>query len=351
MTGIGMLILSPLYKDAQSWVSVRIAGSAELEPNGSSFQHHIQWCHLTAWDQHRWEYLYHGNQEMLLTWVSLPTPCPPRKLVVKYLAACHGLLESVKPEWKPSMGLCDQTGPPWAPSHRSQPHCTRSAKPLVLERIEGRRRGRQRVRRLGGIIGSMDMGLSKLWKIAKDMEAWRAAVHGVTESRTRLERLNSSNQRGMRRLLSGRRKEHASLIFHTCRMKQTGNTSRSRHLSQSLTAWVTFATGQGHLHPIKAGHWCAWMQRRVSPQRQPLTHDSFSITRVAETPRPCWQWHGCHSKQWLSLFGTNHTLPAPPSVSPCSCSVSVEPFTKTSASWSRTSRDFPPHTVYCQLPL
>ena len=103
--GIGMLILSPLYKDAQSWVSVRIAGSAELETNCSSFQYHIQWCHLTAWDQHRWEYLYRGNQEMLLTWgVSLPMPCPPRKLVVKYLAACHGLLESVKPEWKPPYG-------------------------------------------------------------------------------------------------------------------------------------------------------------------------------------------------------------------------------------------------------
>ena len=37
-----MLILSPLYKDAQPWVSVRIAGSAELEPNGSSFQLHVQ---------------------------------------------------------------------------------------------------------------------------------------------------------------------------------------------------------------------------------------------------------------------------------------------------------------------
>ena len=59
-------------------------------------------------------------------------------------------------------------------------------KNLMLGKIEGRRRGRQRIRWLDSIIDSMDMSLSRLWEMVKNREAWCATVHGVTRSQTQL---------------------------------------------------------------------------------------------------------------------------------------------------------------------
>lgn len=285
-----MVFLSPLHEDAQPWLSVGIAGSAELEPTGSSFQHHVQWRHVSS--------LRSAQMGVFTRWKS---------------GNATDLGFSFYPRPSPGAGCKRFSSMPW---------------------IAGVSEAR---------METILWGYDHTGPYLAPDKVHSHILHEVPKNNQETVRCGGPLQR----------EKGTSLSFyfpHIWNKTKWERKHKSIQLSQNMTAWLTSATWQGYLHPVKAGDWCAIDTVLNLPKVTAFESRLFVHHTIPWRPLPkLTPWRGCHCKKWLIPWHQQHLVNFSITASPSSCSSSVEPFVKVNISWSWTIHYFLSHAIYCQL--